>query len=88
VATVCRFIREGKRFARRRLDIILKGSSSIIIVPEKHLNEIYLSVLKYLISSDYSDKKKEKAYDILKHILGSIVILLLPLSASALIRLL
>jgi len=87
-ATACRFIREGKRFARKRLDTILKGSSSTITAPEKHLNEIYLAVLKHSISSDYSEEEKEEACDILKHTLGSIVVLLSPLSAFSLSRLL
>jgi hypothetical protein len=87
-ATACRFIREGKRFAHKRLDIILKGSSSAITAPEKHLNEIYLAVLSHSISSEYSDREKEEVYDMLKHTLGSIVVLLLPLSISSLSRLL
>jgi hypothetical protein len=87
-STTCRFIREGKRFARKRLDTILKGSSSAVTAPEKHLDEIYLAVLKHSISSDYSDEEKEEACDILKHMLGSTVVLLSPLSTSALSRLL
>jgi len=87
-STTCRFIREGRRFARKRLDTILKGSSSAITAPERHLNEIYLTVLKHSISSDYSDEEKEDACDMLKHILGSIVVLLSPLSTSAFSRLL
>jgi hypothetical protein len=87
-STACRFIREGRRFARKRLDTILKGSSSVITAPEKHLNEIYLAVLKHSISSDYSDEEKEEACDMLNHMLGSIVVLLSPLSTSALSRLL
>ena len=87
-ATACRFIREGKRFARKRLDTILKGSSSAITAPEKHLNEIYLAVLKHSISLEYSNEEKEEVYDMLKHTLGSIVVLLSPLSTSSLSRLL
>ncbi|KFZ16002.1 hypothetical protein V502_05289 [Pseudogymnoascus sp. VKM F-4520 (FW-2644)] len=87
-ATACRFIREGKRFARKRLDTILKGSSSAITAPEKHLNEIYLAVLRHSISSEFSDEEKEEACDMLKHTLGSIVVLLSPLSTSSLSRLL
>ncbi|KAH9203237.1 hypothetical protein DL95DRAFT_529729 [Leptodontidium sp. 2 PMI_412] len=86
-ATACRFIREGRRFARKKLDTILKGSSSAITAPEKHLNEIYLTVLKHSIS-DYSDEEKEDACDMLKHTVGSIVVLLSPLSTSSLSRLL
>lgn len=87
-ATVCRFVREGKRFARRRLGIILKGSSSIITAPEKHLDEIYLAVLKHSISSEYSDEEKVEVCDMLKYTLGSIVVLFSPLSVSSLSRLL
>ncbi|KAK5634087.1 hypothetical protein RRF57_009801 [Xylaria bambusicola] len=83
-ATACRFIREGRRFARKRLDTILKGSSSAITEPEKHLNEIYLAVLKHSISSGYLEEEKEEACDMLKHTLGSIVVLLSPLSVSSL----
>ncbi|KIM93143.1 hypothetical protein OIDMADRAFT_184864 [Oidiodendron maius Zn] len=86
-ATACRFIREGKRFARKRLDTILKGSSSAITAPDKHLDEIYLTVLKHSISSGYSDEEIEEVYDMLKYTLGSIVVLLSPLSASSLSRL-
>jgi NACHT domain len=87
-ATACRFIREGKRFARKRLDTILKGSSSTITVPEKYLNEIYLTVLKHSISSEYLDEEKEEVYDILKQTLGSIVVLFSPLSTYSLSKLL
>lgn len=87
-ATTCRFIREGKQFARKRLDTIIKGSSSAISAPEKHLNEIYLTVLEHSISSEFSDEEKQELYSMLKHSLGSIVILLSPLSISSLSRLL
>ncbi|KAH8803728.1 putative WD-repeat protein [Hyaloscypha sp. PMI_1271] len=87
-STACRFIREGKRFARKRLDKILKGSSSAIIAPEKHLNEIYLAVLEHSISSEFAEDEKEEVYNILKYTLGSLVVLLSPLSTSSLSRLL
>ena len=87
-ATACRFIREGRRFARKRLDKILERSSSAITAPETHLDEIYLAVLKHSISSDYSDEEKEEACDKLKHTLGSISVLLSPLPTSALSSLL
>jgi hypothetical protein len=87
-ATACRFIREGRRFARKRLDTILKGSSHAIIEPEKHLNEIYLAVLQHSISRKYSDKEQEEVYNMLKHTLGSLVVLLSSLSTSSLSRLL
>ncbi|PQE05350.1 vegetative incompatibility het-e-1 protein [Rutstroemia sp. NJR-2017a BVV2] len=83
-----RFISEGKLFAPKRLDTILKGSSGTIIPPEKHLDEIYITVLKNSISSDYQDEEKEELYKTLKYILGSIVVLLSPLSAFSLNNLL
>jgi hypothetical protein len=87
-STACRFIRDGKQVARKRLDKILKGSSSAIIAPEKHLNEIYLAVLEHSISSEFAEDEKEEVYDILKYTLGSLVVLLSPLSTSSLSRLL
>jgi hypothetical protein len=68
--------------------MILQGSSSVVTALEKYLNEIYLTILKHSISLDYSDEEKDEAYDMLKHILGSIVVLLSPLSTSILRRLL
>ncbi|KAH9203299.1 vegetative incompatibility protein HET-E-1 [Leptodontidium sp. 2 PMI_412] len=87
-ATTCLFIREGRRFARKRLDTILKGSSSAVTAPEKHLNELYLAVLQHSISLDYSHEEKEEARDMLRQILGSTVVLFSALSTSALSRLL
>jgi hypothetical protein len=87
-ATACRFIREGRRFARKRLDAIVKGSDGAATAPEKHLNEIYVAVLRHATSSDYTDEEKEELGEMLKHILGSIVILLSPLSALSLSKLL
>jgi hypothetical protein len=86
--TACRFIREGKLFAVKRLGTILEGSSSAVTAPEKHLNEIYITIFKYSISPDYIDEEKEEFYCILRHILGSMVVLLSPLSAYSLSRLL
>lgn len=87
-ATACRFIHEGRRFAYKRLDTVLKGSSSAITTPEMHLNKIYLAVLEHSISEEYSEEEKENVFDMLKHTLGSIVVLLSPLSTSLLSRLL
>jgi hypothetical protein len=87
-ATACRFIREGKRFAAKRLDTILQGSDSTPTAPEKHLDEIYTTVLKQSITPGYTDKEKEELYCMLKQILGSIVILFSPLSIYSLSRLL
>lgn len=45
-------------------------------------------MLKHSITSEYSDGEKEEVCDMLKHTLGSIVVLLSPLSTASLSRLL
>ena len=87
-ATACRFIREGKRFAAKRLDAILKDGGSAATAPAKHLNEIYTTVLQHSVSPEYADEEKEEAYHMLRQILGSIVIIFSPLSLYSLSRLL
>jgi hypothetical protein len=68
------FIREGKRrFALKRLDTILKGSSSNATAPEKHLDEIYITVLRHSISPDYTADEVEELCGTLKNLLGCIV---------------
>jgi hypothetical protein len=87
--TACRFIHEGQRFAAKRLDMILRGSGgSTVIAPEKHLDEIYTTVLTNSISPEYTDEEKEEACHMLRQILGSIAVLSSPLSISSLTRLL
>ena len=88
VATACRFIKQGKRFAPKRLDTILGGSCTSTIAPEKHLDEIYITVLKQSIPPDFTDEEKEESYRMLRYILGCIVILFSPLSIDSLSRLL
>ena len=88
MATACRFIREGKRFAKKRLTLILEGGSSAVTEPEKRLNEIYLTVLGHSICPNYTNEEKEELCSTLRQILGSIVVLLSPLSAYSLSRLL
>lgn len=53
-----------------------------------HLNELYTTVLKKSVRPGYSAKEKNVLYGILRRILGSIVVLLSPLSASSLHKLL
>jgi hypothetical protein len=87
-ATACRFIQQGKRFAAKRLRMILENSSQSITAPEKHLDNIYLTVLKHSISPDYSNEEKEELHNMLRYILGSVVVLLSPLSSYSLSKLL
>jgi hypothetical protein len=86
-ATACRFIREGQRFAAKRLDMILESSNTTINAPEKHLNEIYLTVLRQSISPDYTAEEAEELCCKLKSLLGSIVTLFSPLSTQSLSKL-
>jgi hypothetical protein len=87
-ATACRFIREGKGLTKRRLAVILKNGGTSITAPEKRLNEIYNAVLNHVICLDYTDEEKEDLYRVLRDTLGSVVVLLSPLSAYSLSRLL
>lgn len=87
-ATACRFITEGRRFAARRLAMILEGSSTSVTAPEKHLTDIYFTVLKHAISPSYTDDEKDELYFLLRQTLGSIVVLLSPLSVNSLSKVL
>jgi hypothetical protein len=87
-ATACRFISEGKRFAVKRLNAIINGSSGAVTAPEKRLNETYVTVLKNSIYSDYTDEERDDQYRMLRYVLGSIVVWFSPLSAGSLGRLL
>lgn len=85
-ATACRFIQEGL-FADERVQTLLEGSTSTT-APEEHLNKLYTTVLKKSIRPGYSVKEQEDLYGMLRHILGSVVVLFSPLSASSLHKLL
>jgi hypothetical protein len=87
-ATACLFIREGL-FADERLRTLLEGgASTATATPEKHLNGIYLTVLKNSVHLGFIEQEKEKFYRIVRDILGSIVALFSPLSVDSLSRLL
>jgi len=87
-ATACRYIREGKRFAATRLNTILKGRPGSVSEPEKHLDEIYTTVLSQSVSSEFSDEEKKESYRLLRQVLGTIVIIFSPLSTRSLQELL
>jgi hypothetical protein len=86
-ATACRFVHDGKRFAAQRLETILRNDGKATAAPEKHLNEIYTTVLEDSIQ-DYTDEEKEEQCRAIRYILGSIVVLFSPLSAKSLDQLL
>jgi hypothetical protein len=87
-ATACRFIRDGKRLAAKRLNMILSTNSNTIAAPEKHLNEIYVTVLKSSLPAQCTDEEIEGHYAMLRYVVGSIVVLLSPLSVGSLVALL
>jgi len=86
-ATACRFIHDGREFAERRLSLILQGDASAT-APERHLNKIYTTVLKNSIRHGYDTFERECILSRFQKVLGSIVILSSPLSASSISRLL
>jgi hypothetical protein len=87
-ATACRFIKDGKRFAEKRLQTLLDRSASTGSEPERHLDTIYTTILRASVPETYSKEEQEEAYDYLRLILGSIVILFSALSVEALSKLL
>jgi hypothetical protein len=85
-ATACRFISEGEVFAEDRLEEILKGTSSEG-TPEQHLYQIYLTVLQSSVSKKLRETEIARLYARQRKVLGSIVILLSPLSVASLAKL-
>ncbi|PVH71132.1 hypothetical protein DL98DRAFT_577528 [Cadophora sp. DSE1049] len=81
-ATACRFIGGGP-LAKKRIGAILAGEIDAES-PEGHLNQLYTSVLQSSIPQNYSEKFKQELYILLRSILGSIAILLSPLSVNSL----
>ena len=84
-ATACRFINEGQEFAEGRLDEILEGTG-FEGTPEQHLDQIYLTVLQSSIPNTFRPPEKVRLYARQQRILGSIAILLSPLSAASLAK--
>jgi hypothetical protein len=80
-ATACRFI--GGPLAKKRIGAILAGEIDAES-PEGHLNNLYTSVLQSSIPQNYSEKFKQELHVLLRSILGSIAILLSPLSINSL----
>jgi hypothetical protein len=87
-ATACRFICEGRRFAAKRLETILLNDSNTSAGPEKHLDQIYVTVLRNSVSADYTEEEKEEQCRTLRYVLGSVVVLLSTLSVRSLSKLL
>ncbi|KAI1772379.1 vegetative incompatibility protein HET-E-1 [Hypoxylon cercidicola] len=86
-STACRFIREGRRLAMRRINTLINGYRSGA-GPEKQLDQIYTTVLRDSIQQGYSEKERQELYVLLREVLGSIAILCSPLSMESLAKLL
>lgn len=86
-ATACRFIADGKQFARKRLQQLIGPSSAAATHPIRQLDQIYLTVLKTSVST-YTTDEKEEAAKILKQVLGSLAVLGTSLSLDSLSKIL
>jgi DNA-binding CsgD family transcriptional regulator len=86
-ATACRFINEGEEFAENRLVEILEGTG-FEGTPEQHLDQIYLTVLQSSIPHTFRPSEKVQLHARQRRVLGSIAILLSPLPAASLAKLL
>lgn len=86
-STACRYIREGKHLAMKRVARLINGHRSGA-GPEKQLDQIYMTVLKESIPQDPDDCEKEELYENFREVLGSIVTLFSPLSIESLANLL
>jgi len=82
-ATACRFIREGKLFAKRRLSLVLKRDNTVTL-PEKKLDEIYVTILMHSVSGDYDEQERRELCELINQTLGSIAILFDTLPAASL----
>lgn len=87
-ATACRYIREGKRYAAKRLDTILHSGSSTTIKLEKRLDKIYTTVLQQSISPEYTNEEKGESYQMLRQVFKVAVILFSPFPVYSLSKML
>ena len=86
-STACRFIKDGKMFAPRRLVQILQRDTANV-PPEEQLDKIYREILANSVKPEYNDEEKVEFCTALREILGTIVILFSPLSSISLAGLL
>jgi AAA ATPase domain len=87
-ATACRYICDGDGFfGQERLLDILEGDSSAA-EPEEELNNIYIKVLENSVNPRLKPQEKERFFKMLREALGAIILLISPLPAISLARLL
>ncbi|KAM5349182.1 hypothetical protein ACJ41O_009005 [Fusarium nematophilum] len=86
-STAGRFIGDGRRPAKRQTSTLLNGHYSST-GPQEQLDQMYISILQDSIPQDYSRRKKAQFGRMQREVLGSIVVLLSPLSIGSLANLL
>jgi hypothetical protein len=86
-ATACLFVRQGGKFAQRRLDLLLQHDNTAL-PPEKKLNEIYTTILAHSVNGEYDEQEIKDLRKFFCQIVGSIVVLFDTLSAASLAGLL
>ncbi|KAJ3542335.1 hypothetical protein NM208_g4157 [Fusarium decemcellulare] len=89
-STICRFVEDQKRRnAKRQMDKILDKILAIQDrTHETKLDQMYLTVLNQQFDDDDSTQQRSQTIEMFRRIVGSIVVLLTPLTIPALARLL
>jgi hypothetical protein len=82
--TACRYIGEEALLAEERLGLLLNRGSGIVTEPERHLDQIYATILGASIPKHCSEHDQEVVYGHLTLILGSTAVLFSTLSTKAL----
>ncbi|KAI9785399.1 MAG: hypothetical protein M1816_000414, partial [Peltula sp. TS41687] len=85
-ATTCLFVGAGGRFTKKRLSTILDANGSTT-APERGLDEIYLTVLRSSIRTDFEEEEQKEHCSMLRQVLGAIVTLFSSLSTASLAKL-
>lgn len=80
-AAACKFVEWDSRFSRQRLVQLLNGSVSIDD-PGSQLDKIYLTVLRSTVSDRHTAEEKAVIYNILRLVLGTMAVLVSPLSIT------
>jgi hypothetical protein len=89
-ATACRFLGGSmlkEEYLQKRMDLIFNDGLSISS-PQKSLDNIYCSILEHSLPEAALDEEREDIYRLFRRIVGSIIMLLEPLSATTLSNLL
>ncbi|KAL6359998.1 hypothetical protein LRP88_05694 [Fusarium phalaenopsidis] len=89
-STLCRFVEDRKRRnPKRQMDKILdKILATQDRTHETSLDQMYLTVLNQQFDDDNSTQQRSETIEMFRRIVGSIIVLLTPLTISALARLL